>query len=117
MQGFILVLALAALPAAGNLLGGIASEVVDVSERVISLALHAAAGVVLAVGGLELMPAAQRATPAWIPILAFVGGGVLFIGIERRSATSRGAPGSGAAPPARWRSSPASHWTCSATAS
>lgn len=83
MQGFTLVLALAALPAAGNFLGGMAAELFRVSERVLSLALHLAAGIVLAVVGLELMPEALAGNPPWIPILAFVGGGVFFIGIER----------------------------------
>ena len=83
MEGFALVLGLAALPAAGNFLGGLASEVKNVSERVLSLALHLAAGIVLAVVGLELMPEALQASPPWVPILAFVGGGLFFIGIER----------------------------------
>lgn len=83
MRGFVLVLALAALPAAANFLGGLVAEVVDVSERALSLALHLAAGVVLAVVGLELMPEAMGATSPWVPILAFVGGGAFFLGIER----------------------------------
>ncbi|SDQ03141.1 MULTISPECIES: ZIP family metal transporter [Micrococcaceae] len=83
MDGFMLVLALATLPAAGNLLGGIAAELFHVSERALSLALHLAAGIVLAVVGLELMPEALKATAPWVPILAFVGGGLFFIGIER----------------------------------
>ncbi|WP_299039619.1 ZIP family metal transporter [uncultured Pseudokineococcus sp.] len=83
MEGFTLVLALAALPAAGNFLGALASEVTEVSERVLSLALHLAAGIVLAVVGLELMPQALQATPPWVPILAFVGGGAFFLGVER----------------------------------
>lgn len=83
MQGFTLVLALAALPAAGNFLGGLASEMFKVSERALSLALHLAAGIVLAVVGLELMPEALKAVPPWVPILAFVGGGAFFIGIEK----------------------------------
>ncbi|WP_211236669.1 hypothetical protein [Arthrobacter castelli] len=83
MQGFTLVLALAALPAAGNFLGGLASEMFKVSERVLSLALHLAAGIVLAVVGLELMPEALKAVPPWIPILAFIAGGASFIGIEK----------------------------------
>src|SRR5699024_9347652 len=41
------------------------------------------AGIVLAVVGLELMPEALHASPPWVPILAFVGGGAFFIGIER----------------------------------
>ncbi len=36
----------------------------------------------LAVVGLELMPEALHASPPWVPILAFVGGGLFFIGIE-----------------------------------
>ena len=69
MQGFVLVLALAALPAAGNFLGGLAAEVFKVSERALSLALHLAAGIVLAVVGLELMPEALTAQPPWVPVL------------------------------------------------
>ena len=83
LEGFLLVLALAALPAAGNFAGGLGSELVNVSERALSLALHLAAGIVLAVVGLELMPEALYARPAWVPILAFVVGGVAFIGLER----------------------------------
>ena len=83
LEGFLLVLALAALPAAGNFLGGLGAEVVEVSERSLSLALHLAAGIVLAVVGLELMPEALTAQPAWVPILGFVAGGAAFIGIDR----------------------------------
>lgn len=85
MEGFVLVLALAAMPAAGNFLGGVAVEMVDVSERVLSLALHLAAGIVMAVVGLELMPEALGASAPWVPILAFVGGGALFMGIDERA--------------------------------
>lgn len=95
MGGFALVLALATLPAAGNFLGGLAAEVVDLSERGVSLALHLAAGIVLAVVGLELMPAALEASPPWLPILAFVGGGVFFIGIERAIGFVKGRLGAG----------------------
>lgn len=83
MEGFVLVLALAALPAAGNFLGGLAAEAVSVSERTLSLALHLAAGIVMAVVGLELMPEALAASAPWVPILAFVGGGAFFMGIEK----------------------------------
>jgi ZIP family zinc transporter len=95
VDGFWLVLALAALPAAGNFVGGLGSELFPVSERALSLALHLAAGIVLAVVGLELMPASLEATPAWVPILAFVGGGVFFIGLERAIGFVQGRLGSG----------------------
>lgn len=83
MEGFALVLALAALPALGNFAGGVAAEAMTVSERTLSLALHLAAGIVIGVVGLELMPAALGASAPWVPIVAFVGGGALFMGIER----------------------------------
>lgn len=82
LDGFALVLALAALPAAGNFLGGLASEMFTVSERALSLALHLAAGIVLAVVGLELMPEALSGNPPWVPIAAFAAGGAAFIGLE-----------------------------------
>lgn len=82
MSGFTLVLALAAMPAVGNFVGGLTSELFRVSQRVLSLSLHLAAGIVLAVVGLELIPEALKASPAWVPIAAFAVGGVAFIGLE-----------------------------------
>lgn len=83
LDGYALVLALAALPAAGNLAGGVLAEVFAVSERALSLALHLAAGIVLGVVGLELLPRALEADPPWVPLLAFIAGGALFVGLER----------------------------------
>ena len=83
MDGFGLVLILAAMPAAGNFLGALFSEFFNVSDRYLSPALHLAAGIVIAVVGLELMPEALQGPSPWIPILAFLGGGVVYLGIER----------------------------------
>jgi ZIP family zinc transporter len=83
MEAFLVVLALAALPAVGNLAGGLLAEVVPMSQRLLSLALHLAAGVVLAVVGLELMPRALQAQPPWVPLLAFVAGGGFFVLLDR----------------------------------
>jgi zinc transporter, ZIP family len=83
MNDYLLVLGLAALPAAGNLAGGVLAETFRVSERTLSLALHLAAGIVLAVVGLELMPEALGAGVPWVPLLAFVGGGAAFIALDR----------------------------------
>ena len=83
LSDFLLVLGFAALPAAGNFFGGALAEVFRVSERALSLSLHLAAGIVLAVVGLELMPEALEASRPWVPLLAFVGGGALFIGLDR----------------------------------
>jgi ZIP family zinc transporter len=83
VSGYLLVLAFAALPAAGNFAGGVLAEIFRVSERTLSLALHLAAGIVLAVVGLELMPEALETDLPWVPLLAFVGGGAAFIGLDR----------------------------------
>ena len=83
MSEFLIVLGLAALPAAGNFVGGALAELFPVSGRVLSLALHLAAGIVLAVVGLELMPEALDVGPRWAPLLAFVAGGGVFIGLDR----------------------------------
>lgn len=65
MSDYLSVLAFAAMPAAGSFFGGLVAEIFDVSERVLSLALalHLAAGVVLAVVGLELVPQALEGDP------------------------------------------------------
>lgn len=78
-----MVIGLATLPALANLAGGLTAEVFRVSDRALSLALHLAAGVVLGVVGLELMPEAVRARPPVVPLLAFVVGGAAFIALDR----------------------------------
>ncbi len=83
MSELLVVLGLALLPAAANVIGGGLAELVRVSDRALSLALHLAAGIVLAVVGLELMPQALQATPVWVPLLAFVAGGALFVQLDR----------------------------------
>jgi ZIP family zinc transporter len=83
VSDFVVVMGLAALPAVANFLGGVLAEVFPVSDRALSLALHLAAGIVLAVVGLELMPAALEANVPWVPLLAFVAGGAAFIGLDR----------------------------------
>jgi ZIP family zinc transporter len=64
MDEYLQVLAFAALPAIGNFAGGLLSEAFRVSQKTLSLALHIAAGIVLAVVGIELMPKALEAGPA-----------------------------------------------------
>ena len=63
MEEYFIVLSLVLLPAGGNFLGGLLAEFINVSQRVLSLALHAAAGIVLAVVGVELMPRVLEANP------------------------------------------------------
>ncbi len=83
MSEFLTVLALSALPALGNLAGGILAEIISISRRTLSLALHGAAGIVFAVVGVELMPHALQAQPSWIIVLAFILGGGAFIIMDR----------------------------------
>ena len=82
MNEYLTVLALAALPAAGNFAGGLFAEFVSVSDRLLSLALHAAAGIVLGVVGIELMEQVLQAEPPWVPLLAFVAGGGAAVALD-----------------------------------
>lgn len=75
MSGYLTALLLALMPAAGNFGGGVLAETVRVSQRTLSFALHGAAGIILAVVGIELMPEALEADPPWVILLAFLAGG------------------------------------------
>jgi ZIP family zinc transporter len=66
MSGFLTVLGLALLPALGNFLSGLLAEFRYVSKRNLNLALHAAAGIVLAIVAVELAPRALRSTSGWV---------------------------------------------------
>lgn len=63
----------------------------QVSAKSLSLSLHLAVGIVLAVVGLELMPEALKASPPWVPLLAFVAGGAVFICTRARDRLRPGA--------------------------
>jgi ZIP family zinc transporter len=76
------VLLLALLPAAGNFVGGLIAEIKPASERTLSTALHAVAGIVIAVVGVELMPRALENAKPWIVVLAFCLGGAASILIK-----------------------------------
>lgn len=82
MEEFLKVLGFTALPALGNFGGGLLAEVFRISQKTLSLALHAAAGVILAVIGIELMPQALDTTLPWLTLLAFVAGGIFFIFLD-----------------------------------
>lgn len=76
------VLGLAMLPALGNFAGGLTADFLRPSRRVVNWALHAAAGIILAVVAVEVMPEALQGAPAWILALAFVAGGGLYLLVE-----------------------------------
>ena len=99
MDGLPLVLALALLPAAGNFAGGLLSEWLRPSPRMLNRALHAAAGIILAVVAVEVMPEALNKSPTWMLALAFVGGGCAYLLVEaavERWQRSRKGAGTGA---------------------
>lgn len=79
MPDFGRVLLYCLLPIGGNIAGGLLAELLPVSKRTLSLALHGAAGVILAVVALEILPQAMEASAPWIVIAALVGGTVAFL--------------------------------------
>jgi ZIP family zinc transporter len=80
---YLSVLGLALLPALGNFSGGLLAELLTASRRTLSLALHLAAGVVLGVIAIELMPEALGGAPAWLAVAAFLAGGGFSVLLER----------------------------------
>lgn len=82
MSEFSQVLALALIPAAGNLAGGLIAEVVTISRHRLGLALHGAAGIILAVVAVELMPRALEGEPPWAVVVAFILGGSFFVLVD-----------------------------------
>lgn len=83
MHDYLIVLAMTLLPITGNFLGGVLAERVQVSTRTLGHALYGAAGVVLAVVAIELLPEALDEGPGWLMVLAFVAGGGFFILMDR----------------------------------
>lgn len=98
--GVLRVLGLACLPALGNFAGGLLSEWLRPSSRVLNLTLHAAAGIILAVISVEVMPEALRETAAWVLAVSFLAGGGFYLlvesAIERWQAGKSGDVGAGA---------------------
>lgn len=82
MNEYLLVLLLAALPALGNFAGGLLAEFVPISRLTLNVVLYLAAGVVIAVVAVELMPRALEAEPAWAVVLAFVLGGAFYTSVD-----------------------------------
>ena len=99
--GYLVALGLAVMPALGNTLGGLATEFLEVTPRALSLALHLAAGIVLGVVAIELLPRAMAVDPSWLAIAAFAAGGIAIAAVERgldAVAARSGSPGAGAGP-------------------
>lgn len=82
MQELLPILGLALLPAAGNFAGGMLAELWRPSARVLSLALHAAVGIMLAIISTELLPEASEVLSGWTIGSAFIVGGLLYLGAD-----------------------------------
>jgi ZIP family zinc transporter len=81
MNSIWMVLGLALLPAAGNFAGGVLAEFSKTDKGRLNKALHAAAGIVMAIVAVELIPEALEKISAWWVALAFGLGGLAYVGI------------------------------------
>jgi ZIP family zinc transporter len=79
MDSYWMVLGLAFLPALGNFGGGLLAEFFETNKGRLNKALHAAAGIVIAIVSTELMPEALEKVSAWIVAAAFGLGGVAYV--------------------------------------
>lgn len=95
MDELAVILGLALLPAAGNFLGGMLAEVARPSPKAVSLALHAAVGLVFAIIATELLPEAIEVLASWMISLAFLAGALLYIGADRIASRLVGGNGGG----------------------
>lgn len=83
MNEFLLIILFSLLPALGTFAGGIVAEFFKIDKKNLSLALHLAAGIILAVISIELMPQILKADTPWIVISAFIAGGLFFITVDQ----------------------------------
>lgn len=89
MDSIWTVLGLALLPALGNFGGGMLAELFVTNQRRLSNALHAAAGIVIAIVAVELMPEALEKISAWRVAVAFRRTGLYCHKQHRRQAPRR----------------------------
>ena len=82
MNEFYVLLIFSLLPALGTFVGGAVAEIFTISRNTYSLTLHAAAGIILAVISVVLLPEALKTTSPTIIVLAFIAGGIFFITID-----------------------------------
>lgn len=76
------VIGLALLPALGNFAGGLLAEFRRPSKRNLNRALHVAAGIVLAIVAVELLPRALQNLSGWLVGILFGVGGGAYLGVQ-----------------------------------
>ncbi len=101
MSSFLTVLAIALLPSGGNIIGSLLAESMRTPAWVIGAALHAAAGIAIAVVSFDLMPRILDHLPVWLVATAFVLGAALSVllatGVKRLRARFASGEGGGSA--------------------
>ena len=90
---------LALLPAAGNFGGGLIAEFIRPSKRILSHALHAASGIIVAVVAVEVMPEALPILSGSSLAVSFLAGGVAYIVVDAAVERWQKRKGSGSAGP------------------
>jgi ZIP family zinc transporter len=81
MTDILVVLALAVLPALGNLAGTLLAEMVLPPRWVVGAALHGAAGIAIALITFDLMPLIIDTVPLWNIVAAFALGAAVSVGL------------------------------------
>ncbi|WP_425450021.1 ZIP family metal transporter [Virgifigura deserti] len=97
MSDYLTLLAIALLPAGGNFAGGLLAESLRVPPWVIGAALHAAAGVAIAVVSVELMPRVLESLPTWLLVVSFTCGAAFSVLLARGIKWARSGVGVGGA--------------------
>lgn len=82
MSDYLYVLALALMPALGNFAGGLVAEMIPTTRKTLSRALHVAAGILIAVVAIELLPEALEGAAPWLVVLGFCLGGGAYMLLE-----------------------------------
>lgn len=83
MQEFLFAITLSALPVVSNFIGAMIAEVLPSSKQTLGLALHAVAGVLLAIVSTELLPNILIAKPIWVTVLSLFLGGAFFVWVNQ----------------------------------
>lgn len=93
MSDFATVLVLALLPAGGNFVGSLLAERMRAPEWIVGAALHAAAGIAIAVVSIDLMPRILPSTPMWLIASAFLAGAAVALSLALLVRRMRGRGG------------------------
>ena len=79
MWDFVIVLALAILPAAGNTIGNVLAEGMRTPKWLVGAALHAAAGITIALVSIDLMPRIMESISSSAMAAAFLCGAAISV--------------------------------------